>query len=419
MKTLAALERSTGWCSATRRPRMKVIDVVQPDIYAKGHESRRERRRDENIAASARPSSATRAGSATSASRLLLDQARQSTWARCPTRRVTSLALPRDTPRRRGRSSSTACAICASSLASSIVGRGHHLPDAGITARTRAFARWLDTQSSWGGWSGRAPPVDLRRHVTLAGIAGEGKPSPRRARGQRRPRSSGVRGRPSRRTVVKQRYVLRNKVRPAARQGLLGQALTTRRAGAGPPAPGSQRLSALMAEHDMVIVNDLRARPARSRDDGAPADEAPYRRSMSVQQLELGYNLISRYRRADTFTLDENELGWPWASRRRHAAAAQARSVPTGVEPRLADARRERLSIDRALELDHSPALTLHVVDTIGAGDVLRTASMAARLDAPPAVGSLFAAWPGRSPSASPRTPRGDRTSLLKFGQRS
>lgn len=132
-----------------------------------------------------------------------------------------------------------------------------------------------------------------------------------------------------------------------------------------------------------------------------------------------GFNLITKYHRADSFCLDETEIRLAFSSRkgderdllgrlRQHLAANQGWLTLGSVGS---------LGIDSSGQEDLAPALTLQVTDTIGAGDAfLALASMSARLELPLAVGSLL----GNLAGAMAANVLGnavpiDRAQLLKF----
>ena len=75
------------------------------------------------------------------------------------------------------------------------------------------------------------------------------------------------------------------------------------------------------------------------------------------------------------------------------------------------------MSITGAEALDHVPALTLDVVDTLGAGDAFfAMSSLGARLDLAPAVSSLLGALSAAiAVNTAGNSEAVDRTTLLKF----
>ncbi|HKO28708.1 MAG TPA: PfkB family carbohydrate kinase, partial [Solirubrobacteraceae bacterium] len=107
----------------------------------------------------------------------------------------------------------------------------------------------------------------------------------------------------------------------------------------------------------------------------------------------FGFNPITRYRRADTFSVDQLELHLAYRDR-------------GGAEPVLLARLREELGARAAwLTLGSSgalgataegveplaPALTLHVRDTIGAGDAFfALAGLCARMEEPVEVGTFL-----------------------------
>jgi sugar/nucleoside kinase (ribokinase family) len=175
-----------------------------------------------------------------------------------------------------------------------------------------------------------------------------------------------------------------------------------------------------MAEHDTVIVTDYGHGLLDQTTMDLIQEQAPFL-ALNVQtnSSNFGYNPITRYARADTFALDETEIRLAFRDRggdvgpmlqslRDHFGAG-AGWLTLGGDGAL--------SVDQHGRLEHTPAFTLHVVDTLGAGDAFfALSSMAARLEQPASVGSLLGGLAGAmAANVQGNTEAVDRTVLQKF----
>ncbi|MCS6812710.1 MAG: PfkB family carbohydrate kinase [Cyanobacteria bacterium] len=106
-----------------------------------------------------------------------------------------------------------------------------------------------------------------------------------------------------------------------------------------------------------------------------------------------GYNLITKYKRADSFCVDEAELRLAFASRHGdHSHLLHRLHDHLGADQGwLTLGSSGSLAVNRKGEEELTPAMTLDVKDTIGAGDAFfALASLSAKLELPLAIGSLL-----------------------------
>lgn len=195
-------------------------------------------------------------------------------------------------------------------------------------------------------------------------------------------------------TVIKRRYIERQGMRESYTKLFSINYLEEQ----GPSPTQRQklleRLSKTIRDYDLVVVADY----GHGLLDGALMElvqnKAPFLAlNCQTNSANHGYNLITKYQRADAFCLDEQELRLAFSSRygdhtylvKRlydHLAAQQG-WLTLGSSGSLA--------INTKGEEEVSPALTLTVKDTIGAGDAFfALASLSAKLELPLAIGSLL-----------------------------
>jgi rfaE bifunctional protein nucleotidyltransferase chain/domain len=113
-----------------------------------------------------------------------------------------------------------------------------------------------------------------------------------------------------------------------------------------------------------------------------------------------GYNLITKYQKADSFCLDEQEIRLAFSSRYgEHSHLLQRLHKHLGAgQGWLTLGSAGSLGINAKREEELTPALTLTVKDTIGAGDAFfALASLSAKLELPIAMGSLLGNLAGAS----------------------
>ncbi|WP_334109643.1 PfkB family carbohydrate kinase [Thermodesulfitimonas autotrophica] len=136
--------------------------------------------------------------------------------------------------------------------------------------------------------------------------------------------------------------------------------------------PFYDKLARLVPNHDLVVVADY----GHGLIDGQvmeilQAEAKCLAVNCQTNSSNYGTNLITKYRRADIFTLDEVELRLAFASRSAELAPllvrlAQHLSSRAGW---LTLGSLGSLSVDRDLATARTPAFTLTVQDTVGAGD--------------------------------------------------
>ena len=206
---------------------------------------------------------------------------------------------------------------------------------------------------------------------------------------------------PAARTIVKQRYVVENKLRAE-----LGKVFVVHHMSDPGALAASSReelrgsLRELMAAHDLVVVSDYGHGLLDQTTMDVIQEEAPFLAlNCQTNSSNYGFNLITKYRRADTFSLDEIELRLAFRGsgddalevllgQLREQLGAQAAWLTLGAAGSV--------GIDRDGRVCRVPALTLHARDTLGAGDAFFSlASPSARCEQPLEVGSFIGGLAG------------------------
>ncbi|MBE9116882.1 adenylyltransferase/cytidyltransferase family protein [Lusitaniella coriacea LEGE 07157] len=195
-------------------------------------------------------------------------------------------------------------------------------------------------------------------------------------------------------TVIKRRYIERQGMREDYNK--LFSINELREEGLAPQERQKlvDRLESTLGSYDLVIVADY----GHGLIDESVIDvlqtQAPFLAiNCQTNSANHGYNLITKYKRADSFCLDEQELRLAFSSRygdHRHLLQRlhQHLSADQGW---LTLGSSGSLAINRKGDEEIAPALTLQVKDTTGAGDAfLALASMSAKLELPLAIGSLL-----------------------------
>jgi cytidyltransferase-like protein len=269
----------------------------------------------------------------------------------------------------------------------------------GITVKDHIpSVRRFDSERQWGG------SYAVARHlanfcggVTLAGIAGPDDEivRPETPAGAPEEIAREFVTDPGARTVLKQRYVVENPKREElAKVFSVKDMADPWDISAESRARYRERLSELMAEHDMVVITDYGHGLLDPETMGLLQARSPYLAlNCQTNSSNFGFNPITRYQRADTFSVDQLELHLAYRDR-------------GGAEPVLLARLREELRARAAwLTLGSSgalgataegveplaPALTLHVRDTIGAGDAFfALAGLCARMEEPVEVGTFL-----------------------------
>ena len=195
-------------------------------------------------------------------------------------------------------------------------------------------------------------------------------------------------------TVIKRRYIERQGMREDYNK--LFSINHIREEGLGPKEHEKllERLDSTLNSYDLVIVADY----GHGLIDASVMDllqsQAPFLAiNCQTNSSNYGYNLITKYKQADSFCLDEQELRLAFSSRYgEHTHLLERLHQHLGANQGwLTLGSAGSLGINAKGEEELSPALTLTVKDTTGAGDAfLALASMSAKLELPLAIGSLL-----------------------------
>ncbi|NES83120.1 MAG: adenylyltransferase/cytidyltransferase family protein [Moorea sp. SIO2B7] len=195
-------------------------------------------------------------------------------------------------------------------------------------------------------------------------------------------------------TVIKRRYIERQGMREDYNK--LFSINYLREEGLSPKERQKllERLDSIVNSYDLVVVADYGHGLIDSDVMDFLQSQAPFLAlNCQTNSANHGYNLITKYKRADTFCLDEPELRLAFSSRYGdHTHLLQRLHQHLGAQQGwLTLGSAGALAINKQGEEDLSPALTLRVKDTTGAGDAfLALASMSAKLELPLAIGSLL-----------------------------
>ena len=268
----------------------------------------------------------------------------------------------------------------------------------GVTVKDHVpSVRHQSVERHWGG------SYAVARHlasccgaVTLASITGEhedlaGPTSPESGAPVERLFTSAHRAQ----TVIKRRYVMENPVRDELDKVFSVNYLTE--SGAIDPASRGQfheRLATVVNGHDLVVIADYGHGVIDAETMALLQERAPYLAlTCQTNSANFGYNPITKYRHANTFCLDENELSVAFRDREseKRALLARLREHLDANVGWLTLGASGAMSIDRSEVPQLAPALTVHVRDTIGAGDAFfALASLCACLGEPTEIGSFL-----------------------------
>lgn len=404
MSTLAALEAVDYVVLSEHRTAIPVIEAIQPDVYVKGREYEdletdvtgnmtREREAVERNGGHVRY-----VGGIVFSSTKLLNRHFDALPAE-------TLAWVEDFSTRHSKDDIRRVVESMRSLKVLVVGdvivdEYIRCESQGVTIKDHVPAvRAFEGERQWGG------AYAVARHlagfcgaVTLTGIAGDAD----EVAGDRTPSGAAESiarafvTDPSARTVVKRRYVIENPKRDELHKVFSINEL------ADPWAVSDasrdrfrSHLAELIEEHDTVVVTDYGHGLLDERTMDLLQDRAPYLAlNCQTNSSNFGFNPITRYRRADTFSLDQLELHIAYRQRGgdEHALLAKLREQLGAQTAWLTLGASGSLAATAAGELGVTPALTLHVRDTVGAGDAFfALASLCARLSEPAEVGSFVA----------------------------
>jgi bifunctional ADP-heptose synthase (sugar kinase/adenylyltransferase) len=196
-------------------------------------------------------------------------------------------------------------------------------------------------------------------------------------------------------TAVKRRYIERHGIRNEYEKlfsvnSLLDEDAVQRY----DRTPFYQRLERTINGHDLVVVADYGHGLLDATAMGIIQEKANYiALNCQTNSSNFGTNLITKYRRADVFALDDKELRLAYADRTSPSAELLVRlSQHLGSKQGwVTTGSFGSISVDQDLHAESFPALTLTVQDVIGAGDAFfALVAMCARLGAPAGVGSFL-----------------------------
>lgn len=298
----------------------------------------------------------------------------------------------------------------------------------GVTGKDRVpSVRHLSSQRQWGGAYAVARHLStFCGQVSIAGIAGPGEEltGPVPPAGTPESIVRAFEEDPAARTVLKRRYVAQNRLR--AELSKVFSINDFNEPEEVPPATRRRfraRLRELMAAHDMVVLTDYGHGLLDQETMDLIQDEAPYLAlNCQTNSANFGYNLITKYRRADTFCLDEGELSLAFSDRhgRREPLLGALRAHLSSDAGWLTLGAAGSVALAQDESLCRAPALTLHVKDTLGAGDAFfALASATARLGEPLEIGSLLGNIAGAlAANVVGNTDTVKRADVLKFASR-
>jgi len=295
----------------------------------------------------------------------------------------------------------------------------------GITAKDHIpSVRRFGSERQWGG------AYAIARHlanfcggVTLAGIGGPDDEVVRRETPAGAPEAIAREfvTDPGARTVLKQRYVIENSKRDELDKVFSVKEMSDPwDLSAESRARFRERLSELIAEHDMVVVADYGHGLLDPETMELLQERSPYLAlNCQTNSSNFGFNPITRYRRADTFSLDQLELQLAYRDRGgdEPALLARLRSELGAKAAWLTLGSSGALGVSASGVEPLAPALTLHVRDTIGAGDAFFSlASLCARMDEPVEVGTFLGEIAGAlAANVTGNVEAVQRADLLKF----
>lgn len=220
-------------------------------------------------------------------------------------------------------------------------------------------------------------------------------------------------------TVLKRRYIERQGIRDDYTKLFSVNYLEES------PAPTQRqrlfdRLERTIRDYDLVIVADYGHGLLDPLLMELVQDQAPFLAlNCQTNSANHGYNLITKYKRADSFCLDEQELRLAFSSRYGdHTHLLKRLHEHLGAQQAwLTLGSSGSLGMNEKGEEELCPAMTLQVKDTTGAGDAfLALASMSAKLELPLAIGSLLGNLAGAmSASTLGNAEPVEKAQLLKF----
>lgn len=269
----------------------------------------------------------------------------------------------------------------------------------GLMSKDRAFsARYEKEECYLGGSLAIARHVaNFSKHVTVCGIVGDEPYIHSRILGDlSRTMMLDLQFDSGFRTVVKRRFIERRGIRNQYEKLFSINSFTD--AGGEENVDRAafyRRLERAVPEHDMVILADYGHGLLDQTAMDILQEKAGFLAlNCQTNSSNYGSNPICKYRHAHSFALDEREL--------RLAFSANASEKVEDLLARLIDHLQSSsgwvtlgsvgsIGIDRKKTMDNTPALTLTVQDTVGAGDAFfALASLCAKLGAPVEMGSFI-----------------------------
>ncbi len=150
----------------------------------------------------------------------------------------------------------------------------------------------------------------------------------------------------------------------------------------------------LLKNCDLVILADYGHGLIDSEAIELIQSQAPFLAvNCQTNSANYGYNLISKYRRADTFCIDEQEIRLAFSSRygNREELLKRLQYHLGAQQGWLTLGSAGSLGINVHGEIENTPAMTQQVKDTTGAGDAFfALASLSAKLNLPVPLGSFL-----------------------------
>jgi bifunctional ADP-heptose synthase (sugar kinase/adenylyltransferase) len=295
----------------------------------------------------------------------------------------------------------------------------------GITGKDHApSVRHRQAERQWGGAYAVARHLDaFCGHVTLTGIAQPGNELvlPSAPAGMPEGIEREFELDEAARTVVKRRYVVENKLREELDKLFSVNYLPeiaeisdeTR-------ARFRERLSGLVERHDLVVLLDYGHGLMDQPTIDLLQEASPFLAlNCQTNSANFGFNPVTKYGRADSFALDEAEIALAFRDRTspREGLLSRLREHLGARYGWLTLGAAGSLGLEEGSDVSRAPALTLHVTDTIGAGDAFfALASLAARLGEPVEVGSFVGNLAGGlAANVVGNTKSVEKAELLKF----